>query len=62
MFMFLCLNKNQFGFKLYMNVNNQIRPLSYVKSDFVTKDNYVEQLVNPAKDFLPASVKIDSMD
>ena len=37
-----------------MNVNNQIRPLSYVKSDFVTKDSYVEQLVNPAKDFSPA--------
>ena len=45
-----------------MNVNNQTRPLSYVKSDFVTKDNYVEELVKPARDFSTASVKIDSMD
>ena len=45
-----------------MNVNNQTKPLPYVKSDFVTKDNYVEELVKPARDFSTASVKIDSMD
>ena len=42
----LCLNKNPFCYSMYMNIDNQTRLLSYVKSTFVMKDIYVEQLAS----------------